>query len=185
MKPILRSLLVGGWLVGVTIPAAAQAPASLKADLIKSVGEVEAKYVGLAEAMTAAQYAWRPAEGVRSVREVFLHVASDNYFLPAALGIAAPAETKITATDFAAVQAFEKQDLDRDATIAALKASFAHLKKAMEAVPESRFDEPMKFFGQDFTGRGILVATTTHLHEHLGQSIAYARMNGVKPPWSR
>jgi hypothetical protein len=185
VKNRITAIVAAALLATSASPSAAQAPATLKGDLIKAVGEVEAKFVGLAEAMNAAQYSWRPGEGVRSVREVLLHVASDNYFLPAALGVAAPAATKITATDFSAVQAFEKQDLGRDATIAEVKASFAHLRKALESIPEERMNDSMKFFGQDFTVRGVMVATTTHLHEHLGQTIAYARVNGVKPPWTR
>jgi uncharacterized damage-inducible protein DinB len=165
--------------------AEAQAPSSLTGDLLKATNEVETKLVGLGNAMTAAQYSWRPGPGVRSVGEVLLHVASDNYFLPAVLGVAAPAATKITATDFAAVQAFEKQALGKEATVAELKTSFAHLKKAMSEIPESRMNETIKVFGQDFTVRGFLILATTHLHEHLGQMIAYARTNGVKPPWSR
>ena len=185
MKHALSAFVFAALVTGSAAPAVAQAPASLKADLVKSVTEAEQKFVGLAEAMSVAQYDWRPGEGVRSVREVLLHVAADNYFLPAALGIAAPAATKITATEFSAVQAFEKQNLDRAATVAELKASFEHLREAVEGISDDRMSENIKFFGQDFTVRGLLLAATTHLHEHLGQSIAYARMNGVKPPWSR
>jgi uncharacterized damage-inducible protein DinB len=31
----------------------------------------------------------------------------------------------------------------------------------------------------------VLELLATHNHEHLGQMIAYARMNGIAPPWSR
>ena len=71
------------------------------------------------------------------------------------------------------------------ATIAELTSSFDHLKRAMAQVPASRLNETMKVFGQDFTVRSFLLLATTHLHEHLGQMIAYARSNGVVPPWSR
>ena len=166
-------------------PAAnAQTPAVIN-DLINLVNQAEEKFVGLANAIPADQWSWRPAEGVRSVQEVLLHVAVDNYFIPAAMGVAAPPATKITATDYAAVQAFEKQQLSREATVAEVKASFEHLRKAMATFPESRMNENLKVFGQDFTVRGMLIMATTHLHEHLGQLIAYARSNKVTPPWSR
>jgi uncharacterized damage-inducible protein DinB len=183
-RPI-HLLAVAALLTGLAVPARAQTPTGLTGDLLKATSDVEQKLVGLANALSDAQYAWRPGEGVRSVGEVLLHVAADNYFLPAVLGVAAPAATKITATDFAAVQAFERQKLDRAATIAALTASFEHLKKAMAEVPESRMNEPVSVFGQNFTVRSFLLLATTHLHEHLGQMIAYARSNSVKPPWSR
>jgi uncharacterized damage-inducible protein DinB len=157
----------------------------LTADLVKLAGDVEQKLVGLGEALSVEQHNWRPGEGVRSAHEVLLHVAADNYFLPAALGVAAPAATKINATDYAAVQAFEQQKLDKTATIAELKKSFAHFNSALSSIPESRMNETINVFGQDFTVRSFMVLATAHLHEHLGQMIAYARTNGVKPPWSR
>jgi uncharacterized damage-inducible protein DinB len=30
----------------------------------------------------------------------------------------------------------------------------------------------------------VMIFILRHLGEHLGQSIAYARMNGVVPPWT-
>jgi uncharacterized damage-inducible protein DinB len=181
-----RALAVAALLASFTaLPLHAQAPATLTGDLIKDINDVEAKLVGLANALSDEQYKWRPAEGVRSVHEVLMHVAADNYFIPAAMGVPAPAATKITATDYSAVQAFEQQKPDKATTIAELKASFAHVKNALAGVPEARMSESLKVFGQDFTVRGFMVLTTTHLHEHLGQMIAYARVNGVKPPWSR
>ena len=165
-------------------PAPAQTPA-LTADLIKDITEVEEKLVGLANALSLEQYAWRPAQGVRSVQEVLMHVAADNYFIPAAMGVPAPAETRITATDYSTIQAFENQKLSKDATVAALRASFVHLRKAMSGVPEAKFGETIKVFGQSFTNRQFMILTATHMHEHLGQLIAYARSNNVKPPWSR
>src|SRR5688500_15818799 len=163
------------------LPLRAQAPTSLTGDQIKVISEVEAKLVGLAEALTVEQYKWRPADGVRSVHEVLMHVAADNYFIPAAMGVPAPAATKITGTDYSAVQAFEQRKPDKATTIAELKASFTHVKNALQGIPEARMSESLKVFGQDFTVRGFMVLTTTHLHEHLGQMIAYARVNGVKP----
>lgn len=158
---------------------------TLQADLAKTTSEAEDKLIALANAFTAEQLSWRPAPGVRSVQEVLLHVAADNYFIPAAMGVAAPAATKITATDFAAVQAFEKQQLNREATIAALRTSFTHLRSAMNGVPSEKLSETISVFGQSFTRQQFLILTSTHLHEHLGQLIAYARSNNVKPPWSR
>jgi uncharacterized damage-inducible protein DinB len=181
-----RFLLTAAVIATLAVPTAssAQTPA-MTGDLIKAVNDVEQKLVGLGNALSAEQWNWRPGQGVRSVQEVLLHVAADNYFIPAAMGVAAPAATKITATDFAAVQAFEGQKLSRDATIAELKTSFEHLRKAMSSFPESRMNEQIKVFGQDFTVRSFLILATTHLHEHLGQMIAYARTNNVKPPWTR
>lgn len=141
------------------------------------------KLVGLAEAIPEEAYGWRPAEGVRSVGEVFKHVAADNYLIPAMAGVAAPAETGIT-MDYATVQAYEARDAGKAEIVTALRASFDHLDAA---VAETRGDlsGTAMAFGSEFTMGGLWTMAVTHLHEHLGQMIAYARSNGVVPPWSR
>jgi uncharacterized damage-inducible protein DinB len=145
---------------------------------------VEMKIMGLAKAMPESAYEWSPGKGARSTREVLLHVAADNYFIPGAMGMAAPAETGIT-KEYKTAEAFEKKTMTRDAVIAELQKSFAFLKKSMSSVPDEKMDAPMDFFGRKSTGRAAWLTTVTHLHEHLGQLIAYARSNNVTPPWSK
>ena len=164
--------------------AAVAAPTGLVADLLRDVGDVERKVVGLARALPADKYAWRPASGVRSIGDVVMHVAADNYFFPALLGTPAEPSTGIT-SDFKTAQAFEKRQIPRDSSIAELERSFAFLKKSLAAVPESRLSEKVTMFGQQFTMQQAWLLATVHLHEHLGQFIAYSRSNGVKPPWSQ
>ncbi len=171
--------------LSLAAPASAQQRAGLMGELMKDVGDLQGKLVGLAKAVPADKYDWRPGAGVRSVSEVFLHLASDNYLLPSIVGFPAPAASGIKPTDFSTLATFEKQKLSPDATVAAMNTSFAHLLESMAATPDSRLDERVKFFGQDMSVRQVWVATAAHLHEHLGQSIAYARTNGVTPPWSQ
>lgn len=172
-------------LLALTPPLSSQTREGLMGDLLRDISEVETKIVGLAKAMPAAAYEWRPSAGVRSSGEVFLHVAADNYFLPAAMGMAPPAETGINGKDFKTAAAFEKRTLSRDQIIAELEKSFAFLKASMTSTPDAKLDAPLDVFGQKMTHRGLWVSTTTHLHEHLGQLIAYARSNKVTPPWSK
>lgn len=180
-----NSLAAAALALMIAAPCAAQQRTGVMGELLKDVTDVQTKLVSLARAMPADKLAWRPAAGVRSVGEVLLHVAADNYFMPAAVGVQPPAASNIRFTDFATVGAFEKQALSRDATADALQTSFAHLTKAMADTPDARLDERVNFFGQDMSVRQVWIITTTHLHEHLGQAIAYARSNGVVPPWSR
>lgn len=65
-----------------------------------------------------------------------------------------------------------------------MKKSFDHILGALAAIPDSDLEKPVKFFGRDSTFREVMLAIATHAHEHLGQSIAYARMNAIVPPWS-
>jgi uncharacterized damage-inducible protein DinB len=177
-------VLNGVLALACALPAAAQS-ASVMADLTGDVAEVEKKFIDLAKAIPSEKYDWRPAAGIRSVNEVLRHVASDNYLIPAGLGYAADPATGIKGEDYRTAQAFEKKTATKDQTIADLEKSFAHLKRSMQATTPAKLGDSVKLFGQPFTMQKAWVLGTTHLHEHLGQLIAYARVNGVKPPWSQ
>ena len=153
-------------------------------DMHRDVNDVQKKMIDLAKAMPDASYAWRPGAGVRSVGEVFLHVASENYLIPVMMGRPAPVETGIT-SDAASAMTFEKRKLSKDQIVAELEASYLNLHRAMALTTDANAAEMMKFFGQDFSRSRAMVGTVTHLHEHLGQVIAYARSNKVVPPWSK
>jgi len=166
-------------------PAGTQEREGLMADLIRDVDQVQTKIVGLAKAMPEETYEWRPGKGVRSTSETLKHVAADNYFLPAAMGISPPKESGINGKDYETTVAFEKKPMTRDQAIAELEKSFAFLKTSMTSFPDEKLGAPLDVFGQKMTHRGLWISTTTHLHEHLGQLIAYARSNNVTPPWSK
>lgn len=185
MRSIVRFGTLLALCLALALPLGAQKREGLMGDLIRDVTDVEGKIVGLARAMPAAAYEWRPGKGVRSTGEVFMHVAADNYFLPAAMGITAPAETGINGKEYKTAAAFEKRTMTRDQIIAELEKSFAFLKKSMTDMPDAKLDAPLDVFGQKTTTRGLWISTTTHLHEHLGQLIAYARSSNITPPWSK
>lgn len=165
------------------VPVRAQQP-TVVADLLTDLGQVEEKLMSLARAIPESKWSWRPADGVRSVGEVYLHVAADNWFLPTGVGVAAPASTGIAANEYPTVQAYESRKLGMAEILAEVERSFAHLKAAIAATSAERLGEGITLFGRPFTVQQLWIITTTHLHEHLGQMIAYARSNGVVPPWS-
>jgi uncharacterized damage-inducible protein DinB len=160
--------------------AVAQTPDASKpsfgSEISKELADVEKKLVALAEAVPAEKYGWRPAEGVRSVSEVYIHVAGGNYMLPTIVGVKRP-EGKVG-------REMEKTITDKAKVIETLKSSFEHVRNAVGSIPDADLDKSVKFFGQDKTERQMLLLILNHAHEHLGQSIAYARMNGIAPPWS-
>ena len=133
--------------------------------------------VELANAIPAEKFSWRPAPGVRSVSEVYMHIAIGNYFLLGQAGVKAP-------PDVAA-----KLKPDTEKTVTAKADVIQWLKNSQEAVRENygKIDrqKKVKFFGTDTTADGVLMRILVHNHEHMGQSIAYARMIGVTPPWSQ
>ena len=157
--------------------AAAQAPqAGWRAEFLNSLSGAEKKYVALAEATPWEKYSWRPSEGVRSVCEVFLHIAGANYLFAGPLGAKPPATVD--------VKNIEKCPAGRDQVVSTMKASFAHLRNAVVATADGSADTQAEIFGMKMTRRALLLFTAEHMGEHLGQSIAYARMNKIVPPWS-
>lgn len=154
-------------------PAAAQRPQGFKAEFFANLDEVQDKIMHLAESVPAEKYSWRPAQDVRSTSEVFMHVVGGNYFLATFLGVDPP---KMNGD-------IEKKVTRKADVVAELNRSFEHLRNAVNAT--SDLEKPVKMFGTQTTQRGVLITMLSHLHEHLGQSVAYARMNGVVPPWSR
>jgi hypothetical protein len=173
---------VVGLVAMLAVPAAAQAPSGLMADLAADVKEAKDKIVGLAKAMPDAAYEWRPDAGARSTKEVFAHIAADNYYIPTAAGAAAPAETGI-GDDYKTVEAYEKKARTRAEVVAELEKSFGFLEQQMAAATDASLATPSKW--PKMTKQRLWIATATHLHEHLGQLIAYARANKVTPPWSK
>jgi uncharacterized damage-inducible protein DinB len=162
--------------------AAAGSAGTLTSDLLTDLGSLETKLVDLAAAIPENKYNWQP-DSARSVRRVFLHVAADNYVLPAMLGFTPDPATGIT-SDYQTGVTFEMRNLPKDSVIAELKKSFAFVKQSLQGATAASMTAPVTMFGRPFTGQSAWILTVTHLHEHLGQLIAYARTNGVKPPWS-
>ena len=151
----------------------AKALPGFRGEFIANLDEVQEKILSLAEATPPDAFAWRPAPGVRSISEVYMHIAGGNYFLSTFVGVAAP---KMSGD-------LEKTVTRKADVLAELRKSFDHLRNAATSAKE--LERPVKMFGNQTTYRGVLMTMLSHLHEHLGQSIAYARMNGVVPPWSR
>ena len=176
-----RSLIALALALAVAAPVSGQ---GLMGEMHRDVNEVQKKMIDLANAMPESSLSWRPAAGVRSVGEVYLHVASDNYLIPIFMGKPAPASSGIT-SDFATAATFEKRALTTAQIVAELQASFTHLHQAMALTTDANVGEMINMFGQNWSRQRAMVLTVTHLHEHLGQMIAYARSNGVTPPWSR
>src|SRR6266852_2490809 len=171
--------------LAAAIPAAAQVNpykegtpgvSGYRSEVLAEVIVQEDKFSRLAEAIPAEKYTWRPAPEVRSIAEVFLHVAAANYNLYKLVGTPPPAGFD--------VKGFEKSTTDKAKVIATLKDSFAHAKKAIAAMSDADLEKSLDWFGGKNTQRGILLFIVRHAAEHLGQSIAYARFAGIVPPWS-
>lgn len=172
----LRATLVIVFVVSIAASAMAQStPTGVRGWFLNEVNALEKKYVSLAEAVPQEKFTWRPGTGVRSIAEVHTHVAIANFRIPSAMGITSPAiePKEMTATT------------DKAKVIDYLKQSFEHLRAAVNSVTDEDLNKDTKLFGRPAVYRDVLLAISTHMHEHLGQSIAYARVNNITPPWSQ
>jgi uncharacterized damage-inducible protein DinB len=170
-------------LCAVAVPAAAQStPAGLRGELIGDITQLEQKYVGLADALTA-HYGWRPAEGVRSTSEVLGHVSAANFLIPAMIGTPAPTDLPGGPELMDMASAIERTT-DPAAVRSHLTRSFDHARSVIASTPDADLDQTVTLFGRETTRRAALTLLVSHMHEHLGQLIAYARSNSVTPPWS-
>lgn len=156
-----------------------KAVAGFQAEVVRELDETAGKVISLAEAIPEEKYSWRPGEGVRSVKEVFGHIADANYLIPTYVGAALPYEGYTFGTS-------EQKEMTKAEVIQTLRDSFAHQKAAIQKVVAANLGNEVDWFGgSKNTVRGVMLFIPKHLGEHQGQLIAYARMNGIVPPWSR
>ena len=153
----------------------------MKAAYLKDFTEMEQKYVALAEAFPADKYGWRPMEGVRSVSQVLGLVAGENYLdVAPAFGGKTPAEVGTGEAARAKLEALT----DKTALVKHVRESFALARRAITAWSGSA-EAPFNVWGVSQPLVAATMMVMADQHEHLGQLIAYARMNKIVPPWSR
>jgi uncharacterized damage-inducible protein DinB len=187
LKPVFATALAG---LVVSLLAAAPAlahsehaadvaqerPEGARGAILAQLAATEEKIVSLARAIPEDKFAWRPAEGVSSVEEALTHVAFSHYNLMRIAGT--PMPPGITRDGLGLLRG-------KEASIGAILESFAHLRRAIEAMGEDDLAREAELFGRPVRVRDVLLKAVTHSAEHLGQLIAYGRMNGVTPPWSQ
>lgn len=137
---------------------------------------VSNQLIALAEATPAEKFAWRPAPGVRSTSEVYMHIVMANFFLLSVTGPKMPPDLK---------QDAEKTVTSKPEVIAWLKRSLEAVKQAHVAADPKDATRKVKVAGHDATVDGMYLRIIVHANEHMGQLVAYARMTGVVPPWSK
>jgi len=149
----------------------------MKAQAALDLQQLQKKYVDLAEALPGGKYTWRPEAGVRSISELFLHVAGANYAFPPLMTGTSPAAGFNK-------EGFEKSTTEKAKIIEQLNKSFAYAIAAVQSMSNADFAKPEQKLGPEANDGDVIYLMVMHNHEHLGQSIAYARMNGVTPPWT-
>lgn len=140
------------------------------------IGYNQGQIAALAQEFSEEQYDWRPADGVRSVRESVLHMAIANYYIASGLGFATPADVDMQAIE---------QITGKENVIAALNKSFEFVKEKLSQIPSDDFGTEVDLGFMKTSKLSGMLIILDHSGEHKGQLIAYARSNGIVPPWSK
>ncbi len=172
MEKILTQYVVCALAVALMLPLAQAQPAGIQVAFGKDAATLSDKFTGLARVMSG-KYDWKPGQGIRSVGDVFNLILKENGMLAGVLSGTPNREAKLAPIT------------DPDKLQEALKASYVNLQEAITGLSDQELQTPVKLFGRDMTKLGALMLILEDQHEHLGQSIAYARSNGVVPPWSK
>jgi hypothetical protein len=155
-----------------------ESAAVVKAAFLADLEVMRGKFIGLAQAFPADKYTWRPMDGVRSVSEVLMLIASEGYgFAPTGLG----GKAGLTREEMAPLS----KVTDKAQVVDHLTKAFAHAKKEIESIDPATLTGKRRVMGQDRALPDIVMAIGGDMHEHLGQLIAYARTNHIVPPWSK
>ena len=175
----MKTKLVGArllWLLVITSMSFAQDAPDLFQGYDGEWHHVSEQLIALAEATPPERFAWRPATGVRSTSEVYIHIVRANFLMLDAIGSKMPADLK---------DGMETTLTSKDDVIRWLKRSLQAVKAARAAETAADLQRKTKFFNTDTTVDHIFLRIIVHNNEHMGQLVAYARMTGVVPPWSR
>jgi uncharacterized damage-inducible protein DinB len=167
-------LLLSLFLTAPALPA--QAPEGIWQGYDGEWKHVSQQLIALAEATPAEKFSWRPAPGVRSTSEVYMHIVIANFFLLGVTGPKMPADLN---------PKMEKSVTSKEEVIAWLKRSLEAVKTAHAAITPKDLERKVKIADREATVDGMYLRIIVHANEHMGQLVAYARMTGVVPPWSK
>jgi uncharacterized damage-inducible protein DinB len=167
------------FLFGLNLPLVAQQKDStnqFKIDFFKVFDSSSKKIMELSEAIPFEDYKWRPAEKIRSINESLMHVVNTNYYLASKLNSPLPEDV---------MRDDSKSFKTKKAAREILVKSIDHVREAIQNISNEQLYSTVDFWGRKETMQRVILQVSEHMAEHLGQLIAYARMRGVAPPWSK
>ena len=172
----MKKVLLSAFLLIPFVLFAQEEGASFQDEYAGMIQFNSGRVVSLAEAIPEDMYSWSPSEGVRDVSGVIAHVTSANYFFSMMIGF--PAEGVNP-------QSFYEMEMSKEEAITSLKASYEQLITAGKSISDEALAEMVDFpNGQKFSKRSVMFIAMSHVSEHMGQMVAYARSNNITPPWS-
>jgi len=130
--------------------------------------------VASAQMLDEDMYAFRPTDEVRSMGQLFAHVAGAQYsFCSAAAGEANPNSEN-----------FEETRTTKASIVEALEQGFGYCEGVYARMTDDMGARSVTFFGGPNTAFGVLAFNSAHNYEHYGNLVTYMRLNGITPPSS-
>ena len=161
----------------ITLARLTTDPTTIRDELLDHFQRSSRKISELARVMPAEKFSWAPGEGVMQVGEVYMHIARYNFmYLDQNLGIAPP-----NGFDYADIESIRDKEKVREIH----EMSVRHVMEQVGALTEAKLAGQTELYGRTVQGWAVLLQLVSHMNEHVGQSVSYARMNGIVPPWSR
>lgn len=148
----------------------------MKPQSLQDLEAMNQKFVTLAQAIPADKFTWRPADGTRSIAAVFLHVAGERYGILGLMGVAPPPGLDL--------KNLEASTTDKAQVIDQLNKSWEFTRTTINNMTNAEFAKPQPKLGPEANSGDVVYILVADAHEHLGQIIAYARVNGIVPPWT-
>ncbi len=182
MKNLLYASAVCVLLIAGVAPGRAQEAKGFRSDLIGQIEYAQKEIMDLENIIPDAKMTWRPTKDVRSISEVYSHIAFGNYLFAKFAGITVPEDISMSSPDDETK--WEKVSTDKKVIHEQLVKSFDVFKNGITHMSDASLENSVEFFGQKMNVRSVLLGSLAHMNQHLGQSIAYARMVGVVPPWT-
>ncbi|MEO9967675.1 MAG: DinB family protein [Reichenbachiella sp.] len=151
-------------------------PTTYQQEFANSMSYSQDQIVKLIGAIPQEKYTWRPADEVRSMSEVILHIAGSTYMLSSSLGKTMPEGLDL--------KTLEKSTTNKDEILKYINEAYAFATAAVAEVKDEQMNDMVELSFGTFTKRSLIMIIATHSYEHKGQLIAYTRVNGIAPPWS-
>ncbi len=156
----------------------------MRSQCLSDLDGVHQKFVALAEAVPSEKLGWRPSPDSRSFAEVFLHVAAERYVILGLMGVAVPPEFEPLVPQKSTSDFERSAAKDRARILEELKKSWEFTELTLKNESKSDFSKPLSHPARQKQNGDLVLLLVADQHEHLGQAVAYARENGIVPPWS-
>ena len=169
----LRLLVLAALFAGLPAIGAAQTANPLTANAKIQFGALSGFVVRSAEKVPEDLYSFRATPEVRSMAELYGHVADAMFSMCSTAAGTKPPRTGI-----------EKAVTGKAALVAALKEGVSYCNSVYDSMTDQKGIETVPFFFGPTPRVSVLYFVVSHTYEHYGNLVTYMRLKNIVPPSS-